>query len=253
MAAEGRDRHICLQSLGRPSMGPRPDGRGRSFCALMRMSRTLPSMGPRPDGRGREVYIRGGARAWTVNGAAAGWPRKATALPCPSPPLGPSMGPRPDGRGRRRRPRAPCGTPRRQWGRGRMAAEGPRPPRLAPRPNAPSMGPRPDGRGRLGVPVLAPFGDVLPSMGPRPDGRGRAREVCRALCGRLPSMGPRPDGRGRAAHRADGARRPCRQWGRGRMAAEGSLACIAASQRSFRQWGPCLSGPGRSGYRRAGS
>ena len=64
------------------------------------------SMGPRPDGRGRSRgwtgILHGGAR---FNGAAAGWPRKEGvgqvrgALP------GASMGPRPDGRGRPARSR----------------------------------------------------------------------------------------------------------------------------------------------------
>ena len=59
-------------------------------------------MGPRPDGRGRQAQCPGPLIPVTsVNGAAAGWPRKA------------SMG--------RMRVKPIFG---RQWGRGRMAAEG---------------------------------------------------------------------------------------------------------------------------------
>ena len=129
-------------------------------------------------GRGRMAAeginsMRTLARICSVNGAAAGWPRKAkkhVEIVHQGPA---SMGPRPDGRGRRipRRPvrgRLPCvngaaaGWPRkeyaaarsmrlvktRQWGRGRMAAEGMREMRMR-RGQIASMGPRPDGRGRL--------------------------------------------------------------------------------------------------------
>ena len=59
------------------SMGPRPDGRGRSTRAAHSASVGVASMGPRPDGRGR-LHVQRRQRG--------------------HPPA--SMGPRPDGRGR---------------------------------------------------------------------------------------------------------------------------------------------------------
>ena len=126
MAAEGRrggGRRRCRLTA---SMGPRPDGRGRSRRAISRSAcasrrqwgrdrmaaeglapaRTVlvaapASMGPRPDGRGRFVC--------TVLVQYA---------------LVASMGPRPDGRGRADAAEAQLALHRRQWGRDRMAAEG---------------------------------------------------------------------------------------------------------------------------------
>ena len=200
-----------------------------------------------------------------VNGAAAGWPRKVAViagahafkigrqwgrgrmaaegidafLPGGKLCLA-SMGPRPDGRGRRRAVGA-CrrrDQRRRQWGRGRMAAEGSRPPLTTPASGSTaSMGPRPDGRGRMPAaswrrrPASA-------SMGPRPDGRGRG--ICRSG-GRTAgsaSMGPRPDGRGRVKDRLTTLHEHVlRQWGRGRMAAEGRKQDIDPLDIDLRQWG----------------
>ena len=78
MAAEGGDvEHVLLADRG-PSMGPRPDGRGRLCHAGTRHGGHQPSMGPRPDGRGRRHAFRASPTSRPpVNGAAAGWPRKA--------------------------------------------------------------------------------------------------------------------------------------------------------------------------------
>ena len=131
-----------------PSMGPRPDGRGRGGVRAMGargdpfngaaagwprkealVSHTsvppLPSMGPRPDGRGRREWPALGRPPYlSFNGAAAGWPRKALRRHVYLPGHSPSMGPRPDGRGRPCSSRASAETAALQWGRGRMAAEG---------------------------------------------------------------------------------------------------------------------------------
>ena len=218
-------------------------------------------MGPRPDGRGRQCRQSQSRGPRTVNGAAAGWPRKAAAstmseiksrLPSMGPrpdgrgrPRGsaatpatrpPSMGPRPDGRGRRLvfcpmslRPApvngAAAGWPRkvrRRWRRGPMPA--------------PSMGPRPDGRGR-GSRRRRSFRLRRPSMGPRPDGRGRAHNGAARILGYLPSMGPRPDGRGRHSPQAPAAP-PASVNGAAagwpRKAAQHNPAYTAGK---FRQWG----------------
>ena len=132
------------------------------------------SMGPRPDGRGR--WVEHTSRFWDVgvNGAATGWPRKEGApRRSRAGRSAASMGPRPDGRGRwgarthlgggRRVNGAATGWPRkvllrssstfcdmkRQWGRDRMAAEGPRIRARGAIVAVASMGPRPDGRGRM--------------------------------------------------------------------------------------------------------
>ena len=251
-AAAGWPRKVANSSK-RSARAMRQWGRGRMAaegCAAQD-SRPDPehaSMGPRPDGRGRSCCF---SLSWDscgcVNGAAAGWPRKALPIRCrAADSTAASMGPRPDGRGRRRRQRpSPHLVRLRQWGRGRMAAEGSRrqavdwtpPPRqwgrgrmaaegLCRRPGregrSASMGPRPDGRGRAtGRPWRARSEPA--SMGPRPDGRGRPSSgsgsptttncVNGAAAGwprkaghepdtpdHVPSasMGPRPDGRGRA-------------------------------------------------------
>ena len=148
MAAEG---HVPLDGErgGIASMGPRPDGRGRSSRFSMSLSAYKASMGPRPDGRGRgrplsgclsPGRVNGAAAGWprkvdimadqflaysSVNGAAAGWPRKVVQGRDGAGDELASMGPRPDGRGRP--PRRALGAftqAWRQWGRGRMAAEG---------------------------------------------------------------------------------------------------------------------------------
>ena len=166
----------------RPSMGPRPDGRGRSAtgfwvgCGLLsrqwgrgrmaaegviadpaRNADGMPSMGPRPDGRGRLFRLAWARPHRTVNGAAAGWPRKVQTGEGVHAVRFPSMGPRPDGRGRSVARTGISGSPSvngaaagwprkarslseslrlasRQWGRGRMAAEGGAPRRRRPRP-----------------------------------------------------------------------------------------------------------------------
>ena len=174
-AAAGWPRKACIALAGGPdyitaSMGPRPDGRGRVSLRRIEACRlATASMGPRPDGRGRIVQVVWNAslivRQWGrgrmaaegllscspcrtctgVNGAAAGWPRKARA----------------PGRhlqlGRER-----------QWGRGRMAAEGRGARRRRPCVPAASMGPRPDGRGRALNRAIS-----LPSYDRRQWGRGR--------------------------------------------------------------------------------
>ena len=105
-------------------------GRGRMAAEGMSKrpplkARVVPSMGPRPDGRGRRPGPHGGSPGTLAfNGAAAGWPRKAGRHRVRPRRHGPSMGPRPDGRGRRRRRGRREAAPHLQWGRGRMAAEG---------------------------------------------------------------------------------------------------------------------------------
>ena len=112
-----------------------------------------------------------------VNGAAAGWPRKAFWTT-----VGASEG------------------DKRQWGRGRMAAEG-----------------------------VRTSQDLYAAL-ERQWGRGRmaaegARHVRNARAVRAASMGPRPDGRGRLTllGREEARKEQERQWGRGRMAAEGRM------------------------------
>ena len=185
MAAEGRHPgEVCVPAG--PSMGPRPDGRGRPSFPLLRQIRIVPSVGPRPDGRGR-LYQRHAGRQTHV----------------------PSMGPRPDGRGRS----------------GGLLG--------------PDFALRPVNGAAAGWPRKDPPADRcaccrLPSMGPRPDGRGRVWYTWRRPPGHHPSMGPRPDGRGRLNMReAANGTAVSRQWGRGRMAAEGRPApSTRASDRS---------------------
>ena len=132
------------------------------------------------------------------------------------------MGPRPDGRGRPVSD-ADLHLPMalRQWGRGRMAAEGVG--AAQPHVEAPaSMGPRPDGRGRRRGPGGSRRG-VWASMGPRPDGRGRACIELQPCYSYLRVNGaaagwPRKV-RGFDSLPTDSE---MRQWGRGRMAAEGA-------------------------------
>ena len=235
-------------------------------------------MGPRPDGRGRRrrgfprrlaACVNGAAAGWPrkaaartlrrrgplrVNGAAAGWPRKAytgqwSLLDAPA-----SMGPRPDGRGRSGSTHtsstpgsvngAAAGWPRkvharvavwdranrRQWGRGRMAAEGIECGRCRDHATRASMGPRPDGRGRRPRPEMKRAPSEIASMGPRPDGRGRCFLPPPPTHPRPASMGPRPDGRGRPSPPVGPSPGAVRQWGRGRMAAEGRAGRPSADQ-----------------------
>ena len=91
----------------------------------------LSSCGPRQWGRDRMAAEGGYQRAWintctSVNGAATGWPRKVDEpLELVGRHVEASMGPRPDGRGRGLDEGLPFRTKARQWGRDRMAAEGP--------------------------------------------------------------------------------------------------------------------------------
>ena len=150
MAAEGRkvmgatEENPVLQ-WGRGRMaaegtlnGPAPKGAGSLQWGRGRMAAegvesspharyiVVASMGPRPDGRGRTARRARSAARRRFNGAAAGWPRKVERGPfavadwqCAS------MGPRPDGRGRILQIQARADASLLQWGRGRMAAEGP--------------------------------------------------------------------------------------------------------------------------------
>ena len=173
MAAEGRRRRRRI--AGRPEL---QWGRGRMAAEGRSRELLVKHIVQLQWGRGR-MAAEGApprnacTRAWCFNGAAAGWPRKAhasatTTAACPA-----SMGPRPDGRGRRRYVEAARAVAELQWGRGRMAAEGPAwAAAPVPAPCA-SMGPRPDGRGRLNRLHAAVSNLDDASMGPRPDGRGR--------------------------------------------------------------------------------
>ena len=218
-AAERRPAGHRVRGGARASMGPRPDGRGKTGRGRQGDRQRGASMGPRPDGRGKPDNARKGRKRGRA-----------------------SMGPRPDGRGKLRRgldDDSAC-----------LASMGPRPDGrgktdgnayiLALHPA--SMGPRPDGRGKA-APLRA-FGPPPP----RQWGRGqtaaesmsstaittaavsvngaaarrprKARASPGAPGGRTASMGPRPDGRGKPA----AARRhlivSVRQWGRGQTAAE---------------------------------
>ena len=131
------------------------------------------------------------------------------------------MGPRPDGRGRA----DIWGVSKenmkeRQWGRGRMAAEGQ------------------GGRHGRGVVPLRQWGRGRMAA----EGRPVHHAVRRAA---VASMGPRPDGRGRFALALLLRLGSRRQWGRGRMAAEGSHACTAFS--TFR----CVNGAAAGWPRKA--
>ena len=172
MAAEG-----CLaRAMASPAGMSRQWGRDRMAAegGMRRQScRSVmsASMGPRPDGRGRTCGTNTPSSTTGVNGAATGWPRKEGA-PLIFPlgtlrqwgrdrmaaeggladgsyqVLAASMGPRPDGRGREIFCRvhgdhvsgvngAATGWPRKEGARVQLITA-----RLA------SMGPRPDGRGR---------------------------------------------------------------------------------------------------------
>ena len=203
MAAEGRYDDAATRERRAASMGPRPDGRGRSTeCST---GSATGSVNGAATGWPRKGTCGGwgGGSACSVNGAATGWPRKDGIQPFPG--LGP-LG--------------------RQWGRDRMAAEGAQADPILGGLCA-SMGPRPDGRGRLG-PLRGAGWIVSASMGPRPDGRGRF-VIQPSLAWPGPaSMGPRPDGRGRAVLPSMVTATLKRQWGRDRMAAEGSPPAMPA-------------------------
>ena len=224
MAAEGGG-GAPVRWQGRASMGPRPDGRGRSYLHSPALSASQASMGPRPDGRGR---VRGGAvwvascfvRQWgrdrmaaegawyagapaaaaSVNGAATGWPRKAGRR-------GATRGsvPRVNGAATGWPRKAGAAEPaalwgRRQWGRDRMAAEGhvSHPPPIATgRVNGAATGwPRKAGSAASSSAWIAGVNGAATGW-PR-----------KAIISCLTSVGT-----------------PWRQWGRDRMAAEGlSLA-----------------------------
>ena len=169
-------------------------------------------MGPRPDGRGRRSRAGPPTTSIRVNGAAAGWPRKACKPQVLYAPKSASMGPRPDGRGRG------------------ISEAVSRPARQA------SMGPRPDGRGRSNTPSY-PL-----SSSWRQWGRGRmAAEGCFTLYAQsmtLASVNGAAAGWPRKAEASSGAHLKCRrQWGRGRMAAEGRSSMQNLYRTGERQWG----------------
>ena len=274
------------------SMGPRPDGRGRRY-GRRGGGGQLPRVNGAAAGWPRkvEVCINPSPRRNSVNGAAAGWPRKGLACRPRRSGARASMGPRPDGRGRRPdRPAvrgrarrvngAAAGWPRkvlpiaealrpgwRQWGRGRMAAEGAGQGDLGagvPRVNGAaagwprkgligrrrlavfraSMGPRPDGRGRGAARIHGVY-EYTASMGPRPDGRGRTSSVNFNSSAAAASMGPRPDGRGRSGTTGGQTATLQRQWGRGRMAAEGGTIARMNYIPPVASMGPRPDGRGR--------
>ena len=195
-AAESRDRNGHDHVARLASMGPRPDGRGKTRLVAARAwpARVNGAAARRP----RKVPSVGGCagRAISVNGAAARRPRKVAYGAAGGVASLASMGPRPDGRGK------------------------PHPSRRRMRGPRASMGPRPDGRGKLGGVPRMPAG-VVASMGPRPDGRGKPPAPPKPPAGagrqwgrgqtaaesagsagscsapKPASMGPRPDGRGK--------------------------------------------------------
>ena len=191
-----RSQPVCHNAL-------RQWGRGQTAAESLQEPLTyrrilLASMGPRPDGRGKSAHRQGGGAAPSVNGAAARRPRKAVlARARRSAAIGvngaaarrprkvrvhadgqahaaASMGPRPDGRGKVFLTGALLSRFLRQWGRGQTAAE------------------------RAGWPARTCAGPCA-SMGPRPDGRGKSRQQARLAVLDGASMGPRPDGRGKFA------------------------------------------------------
>ena len=182
-----------------PSMGPRPDGRGRPDILILHISNDVlqwgrdrmaaegdvavstrlaaadPSMGPRPDGRGRPWAKCRNCSVWTFNGAATGWPRKARWAAARS-----------------------WSAPRLQWGRDRMAAEGSLAAFTSSASCLPSMGPRPDGRGRIFMAVAGSVQDSSLQW-------GRDRMAAEGRRGAEPAVSV-----------------ASLQWGRDRMAAEGA-------------------------------
>ena len=196
------------------------------------------SMGPRPDGRGRaagaetpgiEALRQWGRGRMAAEGAPAAMPSSIRAL-------------RQWGRGRMAAEGGEPGQLReverlvRQWGRGRMAAEGP-----AGRPASRPVSMRQWGRGRM----AAEGGRSSTLQSTRTTSvngaaAGWPRKVAdpSALCDITgASMGPRPDGRGRTSARSSRRSASKRQWGRGRMAAEGWSAFTTPARRCRRQWG----------------
>ena len=208
---------------------------------------------------GLSLTLPAGAQGVCVNGAAAGWPRKVVLMGAGRAGGGASMGPRPDGRGRYKPRRELCGMEKRQWGRGRMAAEGafvfsqsttsssvngaaagwPRKvfcARVIARPLR-----RQWGRGRMAAEGF-PKSHLCQSANMRQWGRGRMAAEGVIFCSRSRSPDMRQWGRGRMA--AEGVCRHCgggraewRQWGRGRMAAEGGQTNALTVLERLRQWG----------------
>ena len=247
VAAEG-----CRGDRGRrghflASMGPRLGGRGRwsSGSTRARLRRGFNGAAAWWPRKGRQPHSRYQPRR-CFNGAAAWWPRKACNT---SQHLF----------GRRRFNGAAAWWPRKdrkshrcsrkciplQWGRGLVAAEGPRADARCPIRARASMGPRLGGRGRSAgdrrhaAPVRLQWGRglvaaegllgivlvvvvVVASMGPRLGGRGRAGDCADEVASHAASMGPRLGGRGRGY---EGRQFLCLkdplQWGRGLVAAEG--------------------------------
>ena len=153
--------------------------------------------------RGRSITGRPVIACTSVNGAAAGWPRKVPTV--------------------RRLMRKAIG---RQWGRGRMAAEG-----LDPAVSQVAGRLRQWGRGRMAAEGAAAEPQSTKDERVNGAAAGWPRKVVspRRSHPRHPaSMGPRPDGRGRARHADLILAVFERQWGRGRMAAEGTTTTATA-------------------------
>ena len=212
-AAERQRRTQCYGKAEPASMGPRPDGRGKTVDGKNQHLPVTASMGPRPDGRGK-LPLRYGMQ------------HEVQA----------SMGPRPDGRGKRQDGAAPDAHHRRQWGRGQTAAESRRqcPPGNALRRvnGAAARRPRKDENGHEG------HNRIVASMGPRPDGRGKLHLRCvernggaGRQWGRGQTAAESPSPAPRAGH-VD-----LRQWGRGQTAAERRRPPHGAHDAESRQWG----------------
>ena len=268
MAAEGSSPRPRARSTPRVNGAAAGWPRKVGLAVAEGGGRLVASMGPRPDGRGRFLPFRYPECAWGVNGAAAGWPRKGrppapTACPAPSvngaaagwprkagrlprrtARLFASMGPRPDGRGRDHAEFLCDAQAVRQWGRGRMAAEGLAARHAVKKELQASMGPRPDGRGRInprmqrrfnegvngaaaGWPRKVPYSGRLyrgqtcvngaaagwPRKAEAPALSTRLASSVNGAAAGWPRKGSQSSSRTAATTR--------RQWGRGRMAAEG--------------------------------
>ena len=204
-----------------PSMGPRPNGRGKLLLGPVLGRTGRPSMGPRPNGRGKAPITadmitpiilqwgRGQTAAERCNVSlitayndSLQWGRGQTAAERGNHASAnervyrPSMGPRPNGRGKvvctwRVRVSSTL-----QWGRGQTAAESLVGGAAGAHGKRPSMGPRPNGRGKRPAWRPPPCSQT-PSMGPRPNGRGKHVQALCPLPKVPPSMGPRPNGRGK--------------------------------------------------------
>ena len=175
-AESARRRALCAH--GEASMGPRPNGRGKTLYTVQIRATSPASMGPRPNGRGK-----GPGRVQAVLVVRA------------------SMGPRPNGRGKSTYIMTPLRRGRRQWGRGQTAAE--RCSTGTVRSISPST--RQWGRGQTAAerPRAAQFAERRPGV------NGAAAKRPRKVRGDRhvdphggASMGPRPNGRGKRAGRA---------------------------------------------------